>query len=335
MVATFAEGDWPAQFLTGWLRAEWITDTEVAFAAAPDPYSCGLFDVAKGQVVATHDLRHQRDSIPFLGVYSDHPVCIEWPEDSRRRGSASAHIIDLRDGSRFEWTVPPSSRVLQISPKCQHILLGRHADSFRSLELWLYEPATQKARRLESTLAGGPSRVALFAEKSTAFSPDGEWLVVHWLANPPGQWPQTMEAIHLASGKATVVQRGIESLGIARVSPNSALVTCPRSLRRIDVFSLTPSSASPVCVIDGGVYLRLRSHDWLGNDELIFHAQLLASRPAMDAIGEVLRKRDGTEEQTVWIADLRTKQIRMIWPTRWVHPTWRVLSGREWKEREP
>ena len=333
MLITFANGRLAEKPLERWSQAEWITDRELAYVGLSHLRRVtGLFDTDQGECIRTYELPPLLRHETLLGVHNRRPVCVQWPSQLGRGvlANTSARVIDLRNGSVLEWQVLPNARPLRMSPDGQHIVLSRPAPGRRHCELWLYDTATQEARRLQSLLTDG---LCDTLSHSPVFSPNGQWLLVPWLDGRPENRRHVIEAIPIASGHPVAIgERGF-ARATPRVSPNSRYVTGGYFGTSIRVFSLPPGPDGPKWVIDDQIYALFCSHDWLGSDKLIFSAKLRPLSSGVDSFPKPLRDRGKDGRQTVWVADLQTGQIRMIWPERWVHPTWRVLSGKAWKEK--
>ena len=330
---TFPNGKPVVEVPRGWSQAEWVTDREIAFVATIHSQRvAGLFDTTRGERITTYELDLLSGHETLLGTHNRRPICVQWPSRLGRGApeDVSARVIDLRDGSVVTWSVVPDARPLRMSPDGQYILLRRPAKAALDSELWLYEVATQKARRLQSVVTDGLSDTRSLG---SVFSPDGQWLVVPWQDARTQERRHVIEAIRLASGNRVVIRERVPTSAAPRISPNSRFVTGGRFQTSIQVFPLPPSPDGPKWVIDDHVRALFWSHDWLGNDKLIFQARLAPVSSLAKRVPEPIRKRGKAGLQTLWIADLQTKEIRMIWPERWVHPTWRVLSGKEWKEK--
>ena len=330
---TFPKGRLAEEALERWSQAEWVTDRQLAYVARPHLRRVtGLFDTGRGERITTYELdplvRHET----LLGVHNRRPVCVQWPSRFGRgvQENTSARVIDLRNGSVLEWRIPPNARPLRMSPDGQHIVLSRPASGKRHCELWLYDTATQEARRLQSLLTDGLSDTL---SHSPVFSPNGQWLLVPWVDGRPENRRHVIEAIPIASGHPVAIgDRGF-ARATPRVSPDSRYVTGGYFGTSIRIFSLPPDQDGPKWVVDDQIYALFCSHDWLGSDKLIFSAELRPLSSGAESFPKPIRNRGKDGRQTLWIADLQTREIRMIWPERWVHPTWRVLSGKEWKEK--
>jgi len=213
----------------------------------------------------------------------------------------------------------------QPSPDGRHRLL-RTRLSRESLNdrLSLYHTATETVRTLRSVAS--PSADALSKWQRQSFSRDGRWLAVVWAASNGGQSRGSLEVIDLASYQPTVLGDSARYDDI-RFSPDSQRMSAwHEANHQVEVFELASGAWTLRWIIPGPEGALQYSHGWVGSHNLILGVP--HGGRASDAC-----KAMATGSGTLWVASLGTGEVHMIWPKRWEHPTWRVMSEKGWKEK--
>ena len=333
----FAGDEVHRQLLPRWVSAEWLSDTRLAVwrCSASNRYArksyVSMYDVSTQRYTGEHET-HARGH-RLLGVRDGRYWCLNasyWSPQMKTR-KTRMHQVDLQDGSEHTFDLPADSYIVGTSPGARLLLLRSHDhDGRRFNRLSLYHVETQSVRRLA---ASDGEEWSSAHSGQWAFSPNGKWFATVW-PEKGKKTPRRLEACHLGSGESYFL--GLCSYWAqVRFSPDSRRVVAVRN-REGAIVKPLPGEQAGVCRIPRlpGTASHLTC-EWLGNDRLLVQVRMWSPKGPPDDLPEPLRSPLEVGCPTLWVADLNTQEIRMIWPSKWVHPSWRVEAVSPSKEAQP
>jgi len=313
----------------------WLTDTELLCrrydSGGRPKHEWSVLDVTTGQRKrAFGDERHLRylAGAPSSCAFQYYGTTA----DSAGPGSPTLVIVDLRDGTRRDVGLPPGQTPLHnASPDGRYLLLATRRNAREPFfeQLSLYDLRTGEVRPVLPESADRAREGWRTEWRHAWFSKDSRWLAALLTCEKTKRRLDVMEVVDLRSGKARVVSDLGRWFSGSRFSPDSSQL-CYWHGRHgpIEVFSLPPEPDAPDLKIDPPVPTSRLRTAWIDSSKLIM-AFRLHDNPKDQSTPRLLRKLARRNSWTLWVVDLQTRSIEMIWPRKWRHPSWRVQAHKE------
>lgn len=302
-----------------WLTKDRVARCELRRVAGRRQWKCCVFDVSTGEYRAAYEMA---DGARLLGARGPWSVYFSLRPSGKHK-PWRLRLVDLRSGAKSDAALPVGTVPAVLSPDGRHLLLTS-LDSSTDTKLWLYCVETGEHRQLRPVAKSVTTSET--SHDSWQFSGDGRWLLLRWSGVRWEGSGDSLEALDTASGRTIVLRERVRSYGQMSISPDSRHVSFSNCSKGISLFSLSEPHPGWVIPPRGQGWL---SCAWTGRDKLI-----LAGRVELDgaSLPTPIRQITTGESTTLWLAELTTRRIKMVWPRKWEHPTWRVLDREEMQE---
>ena len=331
-----ANGLQPRRRIPHWSHTlGWLTDRELVFwtwsGNSAGRHRCGAVDVVTG---AERTIGRVRRPHRFLGTQGDTKLVFcyfSWDARTRRR-DATVRILRMGEGFGQDIALPLGAEPHQLSTDGRYLLLSAALPKSGTVHLSLFDLEAKRAQPLQSTAEDRARAVGRSGRYDWALSLDGRWLAARWSVVRGKRRRASVEVLDLASRSGRVLCEQKE-YGSVTFGPNSRrLAAWDREGQVIEVFSVPSGDDAERWVVPVSVPDHWLKLAWAGSDRLLLALPVRRAPWFARLIRRSFPRLVRCSSDTLWIADLKTKQVRMIWPQKWVHPTWRVLTHEEWKE---